>query len=259
MVAIGAVLVVVSLSVLATRVGSLAFEATGLSADAARFQAQSMFTGVGYTTAEAESVTGDPARRRVASWLMLLGNAGIVSIIASLVLGFSEAGPAQAAQRIGVLVVGLLLVLVLVRSDRVARFLRRRLERLLAGWTAADIRDYTRLLGITEQYAVQESVVAPDDWLAGRELRDLDLPGEGVVVLGVRRHGGAYLGAPGAGTRLDAGDVVLLYGHEDQLADLGTRPAGDEGEQRRSHSVHEHERRRAREEQQERQESDDGR
>ena len=67
MVAIGAVLVVVSLSVLATRVGSLAFEATGLSADAARFQVPSMFTGGGYTTAEAESVTGDPARRRVAS------------------------------------------------------------------------------------------------------------------------------------------------------------------------------------------------
>lgn len=251
MVAIGAVLVVVSLSVLATRVGALALEATGLSSDAARFQAQSMFTGVGFTTSEAESITGDPARRRVASWLMLLGNAGIVSVIASLVLGFSEAGPRQATQRIGVLVVGLLLVLVLVRSDGFARLLRQRLERVLARWTAADIRDYTRLLGITGEYAVQESVVAPDDWLAGRELRELDLPSEGVVVLGVRRREGTYLGAPGAGTRLEAGDVVLLYGHEEQLADLGTRPAGDEGEQRRSRSVHEHERRRARQEQQE--------
>lgn len=248
MVAIGAVLVVVSLSVLATRVGALALEATGLSADAARFQAQSMFTGVGYTTSEAESVMGDPARRRVASWLMLLGNAGIVSIIASLVLGFSAAGPRQAAQRIGVLVIGLAVVLALVRSDRVARLLRRRLERLLARWTAADIRDYTRLLGITGDYAVQESVVGAEDWLAGRELEELDLPGEGVVVLGVRRHDGTYIGAPGATTRLEAEDVVLLYGHEEQLADLGTRPAGDEGEQRRSRSVHEHERRRAREE-----------
>src|SRR6056297_4320645 len=99
MVAIGAVLVVVSLSVLATRIGALALEATGLSADAARFQAQSMFTGVGFTTSEAESITVDPARRRVASWLMLLGNVGIVSIIASLVLGFSEAGLRQGAAR----------------------------------------------------------------------------------------------------------------------------------------------------------------
>jgi hypothetical protein len=184
MVAIGAVLVVVSLSVLATRVGALALEATGLSADAARFQAQSMFTGVGFTTSEAESITWDPARRRVASWLMLLGNAGIVSIITSLVLGFSAAGPRQSAQRIGVLVVGLLLLVVLVRSNRVARLLRRRLEQTLARWTTADIRDYTRLLGITEEYAVQESVVAAEDWLAGRELQEVDLPSEGVTVLG---------------------------------------------------------------------------
>jgi len=247
-VAIGAVLVVVSLSVLATRVGSLALEATGLSSDAARFQAQSMFTGVGFTTSEAESITGDPARRRVASWLMLLGNVGIVSIIASLVLGFSAAGPREAAQRIGALVLGLLLLLVLIRSDRIARLLRRRLERRLAKWAAADIRDYTRLLGITDDYAVQESVVAPEGWLAGHQLRELDLPSEGVLVLGVRRSDGTYLGAPRASTRLAVGDVVLLYGHEDQLADVGSRPAGAEGEQRRSHSVREYEERETQEE-----------
>lgn len=247
MVAIGAVLVVMSLSVLATRIGSLALEATGLSPAAARFQAQSMFTGVGFTTTEAESITGDPARRRVGSWLMLLGNAGIVSIIASLVLGFTEAGPRQAVQRIGVLLVGLLVLLLLVRSEAVARYLRRHLERVLARWTAAEVRDYPRLLGITGEYALQEAIVGPDDWLAGRQLGDLDLPSEGVVVLGVRRTDGSYLGAPRAATRLDAGDAVLLYGHEDQLSDLGSRPAGQEGEERRSRSVRSHERRQARE------------
>jgi|SRR6056297_2297477 len=248
MVAIGAVLVVVSLSVLATRIGALALEATGLSADAARFQAQSMFTGVGFTTSEAESVTANPARRRVAAWLMLLGNAGIVSIIASLVLGFSEAGLRQGAARIGVLVAGLVALVLLVRSERFAGLLRRRLERGLARLTVADVRDYPRLLGLTDEYAVQESRIAPEDWLAGRELRELDLPSEGVVVLGVHRDDGSYLGAPDATTRLDAGDTVLLYGHEDQLADLGSRPAGAEGEQRRNRSVREHERRHAREE-----------
>ncbi len=247
MVAIGAVLVVVSLSVLATRVGSLALQATGLATDAARFQARSLFSGVGFTTSEAESITEHPARRRVASWLMLVGNAGIVSIIASLVLGFSEAGPRQAAQRVGVLVAGLLVLLALVRSERVAAWLGRRLERLLARWTAVDIRDYSRLLGITEEYAVRESVVTEDDWLAGRELRELDLPGEGIQVLGVRHEDGSYLGAPAGSTRLEAGDVVVLYGHEDQLTDVGSRPAGDEGEQRHSRSAQEHELRQARE------------
>lgn len=64
MVAIGVVLVVVALSVLAAHVGSIALQVIGLDADAARFQAPSLFTGVGVTTSEAESFTGDPARRR---------------------------------------------------------------------------------------------------------------------------------------------------------------------------------------------------
>lgn len=51
------------------------------------------------------------------------------------------------------------------------------LERMLAGWTAADIRDHRRLLGITDEYAVRESEIAADDWVAGRELRELHLPG----------------------------------------------------------------------------------
>lgn len=52
---------------------------------------------------------------------MLLGNAGIVSIIALLVPGFSDAAPREAAQRVGVLVAGLLALLTLVRSSRFAR------------------------------------------------------------------------------------------------------------------------------------------
>lgn len=245
MIAIGAVLVVMALSVLATHVGSIALQVTGLASDAARFQAQSLFTGVGFTTSEAESITGDPARRRVASWLMFLGNAGIVSIIASLVLGFSDAAPREAAQRVGVLVAGLLVLLALVRSSRFARWLGRWLERMLSHWTAADVRDYRRLLGITDEYAVRESVVAPEDWLEGRELRELDLTAEGIQVLGVRRSDGTYLGAPGGNTRLEVGDVVVIYGHEDQLTDVDGRPAGDEGERRRSRSAREHVRRQA--------------
>lgn len=247
MVAIGAVLVVVSLSILATRIGSLAFEATGLSREAARFQARSAFTGVGFTTSEAESITSQPARRRIASILMLLGNAGIVSIIASLVLGFAEAAPRQALQRLGVLVAGLGLLLIVVRSERFAALLSRMLERRLARWADVDTRDYVRLLGISDDYAVRESMVESNGWLAGRELSDLDLPREGVLVLGVRRSDGTYLGAPAPGTTLRAGDHVLLYGHQERLTEVVHRPEGGEGQDRRDRAIAEHRHQRAQE------------
>lgn len=247
MVAIGAVLVVVSLSVLATRLGAIALGATGLSWEAASFQARSAFTGVGFTTSEAESITGHAARRRVVSWLMFLGNAGIVSIIASLVLGFADAGAREATQRLGVLVAGLLVLLALVRSRWLTPRLRRSMERWLTRLSAADVRDYVHLLHISDDYSVHETVVSENSWLADQTLRELDLPREGVLVLGVRREGGGYLGAPGPDTRLCPGDVAVLYGHDEALTELDDRPQGSEGESERNRSVGRHTRQQAEE------------
>lgn len=90
MVAIISVLVIIALSILVTRVAAVALVHTGLARDAARFQARSAFTGVGYTTEEAERVARHPVRRRIAMTLMLLGNAGVVTVMASLVVGLID-------------------------------------------------------------------------------------------------------------------------------------------------------------------------
>jgi hypothetical protein len=81
-------LVVLSLSILITRIATVALAHTGLSQETARFQARSAFTGVGFTTTEAESVDNHPVRRRILMLLMLLGNAGIVTAVASMMLTF---------------------------------------------------------------------------------------------------------------------------------------------------------------------------
>src|SRR6188472_4681707 len=82
------VLVVVLVSVLVARVGTVALTLTGMSRESARFQARSAFFGVGFTTAEAESVVGHPVRRRIIMWLILLGNAGVISVLGTLVISF---------------------------------------------------------------------------------------------------------------------------------------------------------------------------
>lgn len=56
--------IIVFLSVIITKIGARALIKTGLARDAAVFQARSAFTGVGYTTREAEKVTSHPDRRR---------------------------------------------------------------------------------------------------------------------------------------------------------------------------------------------------
>src|SRR5919202_5031770 len=106
MVALASVFIVVLVSLLITRVGTVALSLTGLSTESARFQARSAFFGVGFTTAEAESVVNHPVRRRIVLWLILLGNAGVISVIATLMLSFGgDAG--QKGFRLLVLFAGL--------------------------------------------------------------------------------------------------------------------------------------------------------
>lgn len=88
MIAIFSLLVVLILSLLITRIATVALTLTGLSRESARFQARSAFTGVGFATHEAENVVNHPVRRRILMLLMLLGNAGIVTVIASMILAF---------------------------------------------------------------------------------------------------------------------------------------------------------------------------
>jgi hypothetical protein len=64
MIALISLLFILGFSTLITCIASLALMHTGLSRDAARFQARSVFTGVGFTTNESEKVVNHPLRKQ---------------------------------------------------------------------------------------------------------------------------------------------------------------------------------------------------
>ena len=70
-------------SFIVVRIGAIAFQLTGLEWSLAKFQALSCFSGTGFTTKEAELVTGNKQRRKIASVLIILGNAGFVIMIST--------------------------------------------------------------------------------------------------------------------------------------------------------------------------------
>ena len=81
--AVALLLLVLAASFVIVRIGAVAFELTGMPWEHAKFQALSAYTNAGFTTRESEEVTGHPTRRRIASYLMIGGNAGLVTTIAS--------------------------------------------------------------------------------------------------------------------------------------------------------------------------------
>lgn len=232
MVALASLIAVVLISLLVTRVATVALTATGLSREAARFQARSALSGVGFTTDEAESVVNHPVRRRIVMLLMLLGSAGVVTVLGALVLSFANADAEQRNVRIAILLAALLALWIVSRSSTVDRWLNFSIAKALTRWTDIDARDYAALLHLSENFAVMEMAVGDGEWLAGRTLRELDLRSEGVLILGVTQADGCYVAVPRFDTMIEAGDVVIAYGKVERLCELDRRPAGPEGDRR---------------------------
>jgi TrkA-C domain len=230
MAAIGSLLLLIVISLLVIRVATVILTATGMSRQAARFQARSAFTGAGFTTGESERVVNHPLRRKVIASLMLLGNAGIVASVSSLILGFSGRTFGSTWWRLCELVAGLLALLIISRSRRIDRWLNAVIARLLHRYTDLPDRDLSGLLQLTGPYAVSELAIGPDDWAAGRSLAELGLRDEGIVILGLTRADGRYLGAPTGATWVEAGDILIIYGRGELLRALDRRPAGAAGD-----------------------------
>ena len=237
MIAIATVLIVMIVSLLITRVATVALVLTGLSPQAARFQARSALSGTGFTTSEAESVVNHPVRRRIVMSLMLVGSAGLVTVLATLMLSFANAGGREAFNRVLLLLGGLIVVWLLAKSEWVDRRLSWLIAKVLNRWTDLEARDYGALLHLAENYGVAEIAVCEDDWLAGRALRDLELRDEGVVVLGVTLVDGTWIGSPSFDHAFHAGDELVAYGPTARLHELDRRRAGEDGDRAHADAV----------------------
>jgi NhaP-type Na+/H+ and K+/H+ antiporter len=225
MAALATVFIVVLVSLLITRVGTIALSLTGMSTESARFQARSAFFGVGFTTMEAESVVNHPVRRRIVLWLILLGNAGVISVIATLMISFGRGGGHEGLHLL-MLFGGLALLAILFSTRAVDRALNPLIRRLLTRWTEVHVADYADLLDLEGDYEVTELQVESGDWLAGRTLGELKLRDEGVIVLGIHR-GRDYIGTPDGAARVCPDDRLILYGREERLVELDRRTADD--------------------------------
>lgn len=218
MVALLIFLSVLAVSFLVTRVATRLFMLTGLSREAARFQARSIITGTGFTTDEAEYVVDHPVRRRITLTLMLVGNAGLVTAVSTFILSFMSTGTAaEALQRGVVFAVGIGVLTFLAFSQRVDRHLSRLIEAILTRVGGVQVRDMHTLLNLGDGYTVSRVNVAPDSWLAGDTLRTLDLPARGLIVLTIERPDGRVDYAPGADDCVPPDGQLVVYGPQDRI------------------------------------------
>lgn len=245
MTAIYSLLVILALSFLITRMATAALTLTGISEDLAKLQSISAFTGVGFTTQESEQIVQHPVRRRIAISLMILGNAGIVTAISSLVMSAIKVKETDDwLIPFAWLAGGVAVLWFIAQSLWLERQMNRAMRWALSKWTDLDTHDYASLLHLTGDYSVRRCRVKSDDWLSGKRLDEMRLLQEGVTVLGIQRANGNYVGVPRGETTIRAGDQLVLYGPEETLDELDERRRGAPGDAAHDEAVAETQRRR---------------
>jgi hypothetical protein len=230
-VAVVSVLTVVIAGLIINRLGTVALAATGLPTEVARFQARSALTGVGFTTGESEAIVGHPVRRRIVLWLMLIGNAGFVALVASVMLPFvTSGGTNDTLSRLGLMIGGLLLISLLARTRMFQRRLTNLAARMVNRYSDLELRDFHHLMQLSRDHAITELRVQEGDWLAGKPIADLRLRDEGVLLLAIQRTGGEFIGVPRLGTAIHPDDTVYLFGRASREAVVERRDllTGDE-------------------------------
>jgi hypothetical protein len=159
------VFVILSVSIFVIRLASVALRITGIPDESARFQALSAFSGTGFTTREAETIINYPVRRKIISLMMVIGNIGLVSVFATVVVSLVQTdGNTDAILRqVFWLALGLGLIWFIVLNKTADRILCAQIAKLLATTTLLGTRPYQKLLQISEGYSVCEHPVS-DEW-----------------------------------------------------------------------------------------------
>ncbi len=212
---------VLTISILVSRTGAVALRLTGLPEQVARFQARSAFTGAGFTTSESEAIVNHPVRRRIVSQLMIVGNLGLVSVMATVIVSLvGSSGPEGALLLQLLWLAAVLLVLwFLVLNPFADRIMCNIIGRLLARTEGFGGRKPARLLQLPAGHGVTQILAHPESGLAGRQLREL--VSNGVVILGLQREDGTYINLPRDGEEVRPADEIFFYGPDQLLARFG--------------------------------------
>jgi len=217
-------LLVIAFSMLVTKIATIALMHTGMSRDVAQFQARSALSGAGFTTSASEKVVNHPLRRRIISTLILVGSAGLVTAISTLLLGF--VGPESSTtslENLGVLFLGISALLLITRSTWIDRGLSRVINRLLERFTDIPVKNFSQLISVSEDYEISEIDVDSNAWLAGQSIEEARLIDEGILVLGIYRANDAYLGTPRGDYEIRQGDRLVVYGRHHSIVGLTER------------------------------------
>jgi hypothetical protein len=220
-------LMVVLLSMIIIRIGAIAFQLTGVEWSTAKFQALSCFTSTGFTTREAELIAGNPQRRRIASVLMVLGNAGLVTMIATFANSLNPnvlvphlsvpflhtVLPRSVLPWINLAVIGgfLYVIYKILSNATIARRLTEFLRRQIVKKEIIKRVSFEELLVATGGYGVSQVEISQESPILDKTLLESGLRKADVTVLVIERNE-TTIPNPPADAKILLRDKLICFG-----------------------------------------------
>ena len=221
-------IIVLTVSFIIVRIGAIAFQLTGLEWSLAKFQSLSCFTGTGFTTREAELITGNKRRRRIASVLMVLGNAGLVIMIATFANSLSPqqvirkrltepllpfSVPPYLVQWVNLLIIVVAVVIIYKVftnpkfSKKLTNFLRKKIIRKEIFTPVS----FEELMLATGGYGVTKIDISAGSPVLDKTLSESQLRSHDITILAITREE-KTIPNPSADTKIILGDELMCFG-----------------------------------------------
>jgi len=216
-------------SFVVVRIGAIAFQLTGLEWSLAKFQALSCFSGTGFTTKEAELVTGNKQRRKIASVLIILGNAGFVIMISTfagsmvptkdtILNKLSESFLPFSVPAFLVVWVNLAIIIIVVYSiyrifthEKFVRKMTNILRKKIIKKEIFQKVSFEELLLTTGGYGISRIAVSSGSPVLGKTLAKSGLREQDIMVLATVR-GSETIPNPPANMKILLGDELICFG-----------------------------------------------
>jgi hypothetical protein len=207
---VGILLITILISFIIVRIGGFALQLTGIEPEIARFQALSAFSGTGFTTREAERVVGHRTRRRIVTILIILGNAGTVTVIATLVASFTQVeGYAWFFIRLAIIIGGIVGLYQLIIRSNIGQRILDRLQRPIVKRILRAAPVTEDIFPVEKDWAISLATIKGNSRSIGLSVADISAEGD-IQILGINRAG-SYVVRPGPEEKVAQGDRLLVY------------------------------------------------
>jgi len=205
------IILIVAISIFVVKIATIALKMTGLDEKRAYFQSLSAFTGTGFTTSDSEFILQNDIRRKIIIILMVLGNAGLVTVISTIVISFARGNLTPVLVNIGVVLILIFLLFKLMTHKGVTKFLNDKIESKLEKSPPFMKRPVEEIMRIAQNYGIAEVNIKQNCQDLNKTLSESSLRENDILVLAIERAN-SVIPTPNATDKILLEDTLICYG-----------------------------------------------